>query len=800
MNESTNPARNPWTHDGRTPGGRPHGTANQPGANQHGANQHSANQHGAHEPLRAVDPHHEKIGDQELDDAYSAASFYQSEQVYFVDTTTDLGAPTASGGAETSQSNTARFDSPQTNLTQSDLPSAGMRLSPIPNSVDSESPNSRRLDEAHSQDAANSGSATPAPQIDQIVPPPIAEIRLDENSAPTSITTGDSVRMAAAIREIAAQNRRIAAQLVATQRIANELIDANDAAVLAETAARQSQVIAEQPAKRSTPSRADSLAEIATRVARDEQPTRPAATAKEAAADVEVERSAQQAQPTAPFDPSLLNSFTFQTDTESIQFPPQASTTQASTTQASTAGTEPRPAAQNVAQPLDSNASKKRRKPMIERVENSQENIEASADAGTKSEAPAIGRQAPKATRKTIAKPAIPFTKRQMRLDNRTEQAAPSPHLDIEMLGQAESQSIIIEPLDESSANSIIDFTKPESQPPIILTPPSAKSSEPASETEATPVSSPASLKEDVTAAPATKTSSNPNSAPATAQHANTSAAGTGTSSTSTSSTSTSHSSRSNPGNREVGKSEHGKSPTDVVEQPAQPNPEPQKEEPLRAAWEVDCFRWPEVTHRLLREETASFDTVLESLQIGRRDDRRGVLITGTEMGEGRSTLAVCLARRARSQGLKTLLVDGDTLGADIDRLAGLDFEMGWRCPDAVTSVEESMVRCLMTNLVLMPQGTASGDPIISAAEYARFWQQLESIASSFDAIIVDAGVVSTLIQHIPAQNELFQTALLVQGSHGVHGRALVEAYQLLKHSGISSVAIAETGGRRLAG
>lgn len=222
----------------------------------------------------------------------------------------------------------------------------------------------------------------------------------------------------------------------------------------------------------------------------------------------------------------------------------------------------------------------------------------------------------------------------------------------------------------------------------------------------------------------------------------------------------------------------------------------------LLPAWEVDFFRWPDITNRLLREEYESFDTVLQSLRIGTSVQGHVVFVTGVDREEGRSTIAICLARRAAGLGLSTLLIDGDLRNPSLDQQAGLEFTNGWLHQGPRQDlVEEALVRCMLSDLKLMPQGVVpANDSEGEDVRYQRLWGMLNVAQPHYDVLIVDAGVVSSFVPFASQGQPQIHNALLVQG-HGIDSRdRLSMAYHSLLSIGVESVAVAETFGHRMAG
>src|SRR5204863_3908134 len=73
-------------------------------------------------------------------------------------------------------------------------------------------------------------------------------------------------------------------------------------------------------------------------------------------------------------------------------------------------------------------------------------------------------------------------------------------------------------------------------------------------------------------------------------------------------------------------------------------------------AWEVDRFLWPALCEKLLRDEHSYFVQAGGKIAAAVKDGLTSLAITGSRRGEGRTTLALCLARSAAAAGLKVAL------------------------------------------------------------------------------------------------------------------------------------------------
>src|SRR5207245_8816655 len=84
------------------------------------------------------------------------------------------------------------------------------------------------------------------------------------------------------------------------------------------------------------------------------------------------------------------------------------------------------------------------------------------------------------------------------------------------------------------------------------------------------------------------------------------------------------------------------------------------EKKPAAALWEVDRFHWPRTCEKLLTDDAGYLSRDGEKLIAAIDDGLRVLAITGSRRGEGRTTLALCLARAAAKSGIQTAVMDAD--------------------------------------------------------------------------------------------------------------------------------------------
>lgn len=227
---------------------------------------------------------------------------------------------------------------------------------------------------------------------------------------------------------------------------------------------------------------------------------------------------------------------------------------------------------------------------------------------------------------------------------------------------------------------------------------------------------------------------------------------------------------------------------------PAKPNKpaipiEPPANPPLRANYEVDQIRWPEISNNLLSLSPDGFDAMLERL-MGGPTKHPACLITSCRRGEGRKIIMSCLARRLAQKGQRVLLVDADFEKAGLAQALRLSPAAGW--DDVVRErmpIEEALVESISEPVTVMPmrQGeTGMEMSLLTLVERARF---------RWDAILVDAGPMDTpenLLRDNFWKRLTDARALVVRNVRGTEVASAMQVGRHLESLGIRNWFIAE--------
>lgn len=205
------------------------------------------------------------------------------------------------------------------------------------------------------------------------------------------------------------------------------------------------------------------------------------------------------------------------------------------------------------------------------------------------------------------------------------------------------------------------------------------------------------------------------------------------------------------------------------------------------AFWEVDQYLYPEMTDRLLRDY-GYFAHAGEKLQQASAAGLKLLGITGVGRDEGRTTLAICLARSAAKANLRVALVDCDFERPHLAQQLGLEVAHGWQSVAAgQLALAEVAIRSLDDHLTLIPLTADAATGALSLAD-VQAKRVLAEIAAMHDVVVLDLGPLNgeSLISGQIA-------AAIVVWDRRVRGAEEVQAIaRQLSTAGVEAVGIAE--------
>lgn len=210
--------------------------------------------------------------------------------------------------------------------------------------------------------------------------------------------------------------------------------------------------------------------------------------------------------------------------------------------------------------------------------------------------------------------------------------------------------------------------------------------------------------------------------------------------------------------------------------------------------WEVDRFQWPITVERLVSDKDGYFAQASGRLLAAVRDGLRTLAVSGSRRGEGRTTLALALARCAAKGGIQVAVIDADFARPQLAARIGLEVNHGWQ--DAATGLvplSEAAVRSLADNITVLPLEASAARTSLSLAD-PRVTATLRAAAATFELVIVDLGPLATGDEPLFPEEEAcpIDAAIVVRDLRYASAAESEDIGQRLMAAGVEAVGIAE--------
>jgi Mrp family chromosome partitioning ATPase len=210
--------------------------------------------------------------------------------------------------------------------------------------------------------------------------------------------------------------------------------------------------------------------------------------------------------------------------------------------------------------------------------------------------------------------------------------------------------------------------------------------------------------------------------------------------------------------------------------------------------WEVDQLQWPEVCVKLMDAKMDSLNHVTKHLSEACQEGLQVLAVTSPEGGEGRTTVACCLAMLAGSRGLKVAIVDGDIENPTLSLQTNLEIDNDWQA--AILNhlpLEEVSVHSIDDQITLVPLlGPVDQTELPNTDQ--RIADMLLELTESFDLVILDIGhmnspngLMSTL-----AEQGIINAAIAVVDNRNSSTQRIETCIRRIRQSGVSSIGIVE--------
>jgi len=179
-------------------------------------------------------------------------------------------------------------------------------------------------------------------------------------------------------------------------------------------------------------------------------------------------------------------------------------------------------------------------------------------------------------------------------------------------------------------------------------------------------------------------------------------------------------------------------------------------------------------------------DACQEGLQV--------LAVTSPEGGEGRTTVACCLAMLAGSRGLKVAIVDGDIENPTLCLQTNLEMEHDWQT--AILNqlpLEEVSVHSIDDQVTLVPLLSPVDQSELPNTDQ-RIADMLIELSESFDLVILDVGHMNSPggLMHSLAERGIINAAIAVVDHRNSSTQRVETCIRRIRQAGVISIGIVE--------
>jgi Mrp family chromosome partitioning ATPase len=198
---------------------------------------------------------------------------------------------------------------------------------------------------------------------------------------------------------------------------------------------------------------------------------------------------------------------------------------------------------------------------------------------------------------------------------------------------------------------------------------------------------------------------------------------------------------------------------------------------------QVDKVVWPTIHNRLQGAAQPAISQMTDGLQSIGDSGRKLIGLASASRGEGVTTLLSAAARNLLERGRKVAVVDGHWDNPQLAKSLGLLPQIGWE--EALSGglpLEEIVIESLADGLAVLPVR----EPPASAITKAAIGTCLETLAASFDFVLVDLGSLSELADKSTPAHAVaahMDAVVLVQNVRVTPPNRLAEVHKRLAES-----------------
>jgi Mrp family chromosome partitioning ATPase len=164
----------------------------------------------------------------------------------------------------------------------------------------------------------------------------------------------------------------------------------------------------------------------------------------------------------------------------------------------------------------------------------------------------------------------------------------------------------------------------------------------------------------------------------------------------------------------------------------------PKIHDSCRALLEIDRAAWPQAANDLLGCAPGQWDQFVEHIIQRTSQGHKTIAIASADRGDGRTTVALALAKHAAGRGLRLVAVDVDLENPALARACGVNAHTGW--DDLVSSelpLGEALISVVEDGVTLLPwRGRAT--PLAELAGSLRTGVIFGTLREHYDLVVLD--------------------------------------------------------------
>lgn len=160
---------------------------------------------------------------------------------------------------------------------------------------------------------------------------------------------------------------------------------------------------------------------------------------------------------------------------------------------------------------------------------------------------------------------------------------------------------------------------------------------------------------------------------------------------------------------------------------------------PLEPVFEVPCFDWPEILDSLIAASSLDLIAFCDELARSSTTGASTLVISSCRRGEGRTTLALALARMLSQGGRKVALVDADYTNPRLAQRLGIVPQAGWE--DVLAGdqpLPEALIESAADRATLLPLRGPNCERHSALAGDNPLATSLRALARHYEFVVID--------------------------------------------------------------